>query len=347
MVEILSITSLESRSTNDSSRSSSFSHSHSHSHSQSIPSPVCLAREKMVVLVSPTFYQQRKHFYGDYCIVKPLLFDWNSLTADHIRRLMKLTDSDNQLYISSLLELLRGYQRRGKVPEYSSFIAEVKEMCQLPGQSAALTQRINIIESIIKQSEQNKSILEESTDVKTESKTGMLIVVDLTDPLLSSSDVNSIFQVLTEQFRSLREVKGKLLVLDEAHRYMDGEKEDGLSKAIVDVARLMRHDGMRLAISTQSPKVLAPELLELITAVVMHRFHSKDWMEYLSTKLGLEEDFMEKLFMLEPGEAMLFTSRNLIDVNEKVFRIDIRPRITADRGASVRNFPTNKTERGV
>ena len=46
---------------------------------------------------------------------------------------------------------------------------------------------------------------------------------------------------------------------------------DGLSEAIVNIARLMRHDGMRLAVSTQSPAALAPELLELVTVAVLHR----------------------------------------------------------------------------
>ena len=35
-------------------------------------------------------------------------------------------------------------------------------------------------------------------------------------------------------------------MLDEAHKYMMGEKSDGLSEAIVNAARLMRHDGLRL-----------------------------------------------------------------------------------------------------
>jgi hypothetical protein len=35
----------------------------------------------------------------------------------------------------------------------------------------------------------------------------------------------------------------------------------------------MRHEGMRVAVSTQSPKVLAPELLELVSVAVLHNFH--------------------------------------------------------------------------
>ena len=54
-----------------------------------------LPREKMIVLVSPSFYKQRKAFYGDYCEVRPLLFSWSSLTADHLRCIMQLTDADN------------------------------------------------------------------------------------------------------------------------------------------------------------------------------------------------------------------------------------------------------------
>jgi OST-HTH/LOTUS domain len=55
-----------------------------------LPSPkirqrASVQKSKAVVLVSPTFYSQRKRFYGDFCTVRPLLFKWNSLTADHIK----------------------------------------------------------------------------------------------------------------------------------------------------------------------------------------------------------------------------------------------------------------------
>lgn len=64
-------------------------------------------------------------------------------------------------------------------------------------------------------------------------------IADLTDHLLSKEEVNGLFQVVTEQFRSIRVDGGKLLALDEAHKFMDGVKSDGPSEAIVDVARLM------------------------------------------------------------------------------------------------------------
>ena len=41
-----------------------------------LPGPRCLPRSNMTVLVSPSYWRQRKAFYGDYCVVKPLLFRW-------------------------------------------------------------------------------------------------------------------------------------------------------------------------------------------------------------------------------------------------------------------------------
>ena len=54
---------------------------------------------------------------------------------------------------------------------------------------------------------------------------------------------------MTERFRCTPAPKGcgKLLALDEAHKFMDGLKSDGLSNTIVSAARMMRHDGLVLS----------------------------------------------------------------------------------------------------
>ena len=167
-----------------------------------------------------------------------------------------------------------------------------------------------------------------------------------------------------EQFRALPVpgptgvAVGKVLVLDEAHKYMVGDGSDGLSAAIVNSARLMRHDGVRLALSTQSPLALAPELLELVTVAALHRFHSRDWFVHLARKLPLEEAAWRQILQLEPGHALLFAARHRLRLpacgageggerdgerggaggaQRRVFAVAIRPRITADRGASKTN----------
>jgi hypothetical protein len=62
---------------------------------------------------------------------------------------------------------------------------------------------------------------------------------------------------------------------------MSGVKSNGLTEAMVNVAQLMRHNGMRLRVCTQSPKALALELLERVTVGCLRHFHSPDWCEYL------------------------------------------------------------------
>ena len=136
-----------------------------------------------------------------------------------------------------------------------------------------------------------------------------------------------------------------MLVVDEAHKFMDGASKDGLSAAIVNCARLMRHDGMRLIISTQSPKVLAPELLELVSVAVMHRFHSSDWFTYLESKLSLSKSAFKQIMNLHPGQALVFASRHNItrstnEYGQNVFLIKIRRRVTADMGRSIVNRGT-------
>ena len=296
-------------------------------------------KEKAVILVSPAFYLQRKKFYGDTCTVKPLLFRWRSLTADHIKRIMRIESGDNQLYVASFLDLLRSYQKKAVVPDFADFLKQVRNVCSIGTQKWPLDQRINLLESIVAESEKNSGLVGESLDLVSSSKDGYhLIIADMTDPLLSKEEANGLFQVLTEQFRTLPTKGGKVLMLDEAHKYMMGEKSDGLSEAIVNAARLMRHDGLRLVVSTQSPKALAPELLELVTIAALHHFHSPDWFSYIKQKLPLGDDDFESILSLNSGEAVAFaTTHDLYGPGICSFKMRIRPRITADLGSSRRN----------
>ena len=315
----------------------------------------CLPRDKMIVLVSPSYYKQRLQFYGDYCIVKPLLFRWSSLTADHIKRIMRVKQSDNQLYIAVLLDLLRSYQRKGSIPSFKTFLSTIKNMCK-GTQSPPLLQRLSLLESLVLESDMNALFAGDGGDLVSTCNAGTLVIVDLTDPLLASDEANGIFQVLTEQYRSLHiplhPCCGKVLVLDEAHKFMDGVATDGLSQSIVNMARLMRHDGMRLVVSTQCPKALAPELLELVSVAVLHKFHSNDWFRYLSTKLPLTDHAWNTISKLQSGHALVFSSQILandssgvsrtdtsqtVDLGLNTFEIQIRPRITADRGETRKN----------
>jgi hypothetical protein len=307
----------------------------------------------MVVLVSPTYFHQRARFYGPSVDVRPLLFDWQSLTADHLKRIMRVSDGDTQpLYIFSLLTLLRRYQRSAQRPSWAVFVEEVKKLCSVQGQGAPLDQRLALLSSLVRGSADNVDIAARSASLPDVAAAGTLVIVDMTDPLLSAVEANGVFQVLVEQYRALPlfhtggGAAGKLLALDEAHRYMDGSSTDGLSASIVNAARLMRHDGLRLAVSSQSPKTLAPELLELISVCVLHRFHSPDWLKYLSAKLPLPPTLGGPIAALTPGRALVFAAAPIFAKSPptNLVRLRIRPRITGDHGISRTNVAVQQSE---
>ncbi len=231
--------------------------------------PPTLPRDKMLVLVSPSNYKQRKQFYGPEVRVEPLLFSWGKLSAKQLKGLMRINEGDNQLYVSTMLSLLRGFQRKQSMPRFDDFCRQIEQTCSSSSQNGPLRQRLALLEALMKESAVNQEFSGIGGDLSSLMQQGMLVVADLSDPLLSPEEANGIFEVLLDQFRSDlvggSTEGGKLLVLDEAHRYVSGGDSDDLSRSIVDAVRLMRHEGLRVAISTQSPKVLVPELLELVS----------------------------------------------------------------------------------
>jgi hypothetical protein len=65
-------------------------------------------------------------------------------------------------------------------------------------------------------------------------------------------------------------------------------------------------------VSTQSPKALAPELLELSNVAIMHQFSSIDWFKHLSSRLPLSPQAFKKIMSLRRGEALIYARRHSI-----------------------------------
>eukprot|EP01051_Picozoa_sp_SAG22_P002721 SAG22_NODE_124_length_18884_cov_34.149367_6_plen_1043_part_00 len=346
--------------------------------------PASHALSSIAVLVSPTFYKQRKRFYtsaGQQYRVLPLLFRWATLDAVQLKKLMRLNESDSQLYVGVMLAKLREYQRAGGVPEFTAFCDEIMAACsENKGQSAPLEQRLMVLRQFVAESPENQELQSEQEDLQALVAGGKLVVADMTDPMLAPAEANGVFQVLLEQFRQKKTDCGKVVVCDEAHKYFDGKSKggDGLAGAIVDTVRLMRHEGIRVIVSTQSPLTMPPELLELASVAVCHSFHSIDWYKYMSNKLPLAADGFSLVQALKPGEALMFAAwaefgsdmsgdvdvrrrkrgtagvssdeddedgatdsdsdgDTSVDHSDSCFLLRVRPRITADRGASRHN----------
>ncbi|KAI8820372.1 uncharacterized protein EV422DRAFT_530646 [Fimicolochytrium jonesii] len=319
--------------------------------------PTCIpVVSRMIILVSPSYYAQRKEYYKNVpnCEVFPLLFSWADLDAAQIKQLMRLeVDGNVPLYMASILDMLRKMQKKGTYPTYASFKAELTKMDLTGQQSSPLTMRLQVLESFLTDSPENKNFsrLDFTATLNSPLKETPLIIVDLTDPLLTPPEANSIFQVLFTKFVTTPTKAGKLAVFDEAHKYISASSastpQDGLSAALVSAVRQMRHHGLRVAISTQNPKGLPGELLDLVSVALIHRFHSRDWFDHLRHKLPLTPDLFDHIMALRTGEALIFSPRWApslrprgcsikipTGVGAHVRQVAMRERITADGGVS-------------
>jgi hypothetical protein len=161
----------------------------------------CVSKERMTILVSPSYFKQRKEFYaGLDCNVRPLLLEWKTLCESQIKRLMGIEDTDSQLYVSTMLDILKRYQRKDEIPPACEFFEELRDACNVRAQEGPLGQRIALLESIIAESDINRNIRGIGGDLYSQCAPGHLVIADMTDPLLSKSDVNGLFQVQQLQY---------------------------------------------------------------------------------------------------------------------------------------------------
>lgn len=290
----------------------------------------------MTILVSPSFYLQRKAYYERIpnCSVYPLLFKWKELNASQIKSLMRVDCGDDiPLYMSSILTMLRRLQKQGKIPDFVSFKNIIKDTMKLSDkQNSPLDLRMSLLESLLQESTENKHF--PTTGLKDILSNPSLVVVDLTDPMMSASEANGIFQVLLAMF--LNTVGPKLVVFDEAHKYLD-TTTSALSAAIITTVRQMRHHGLRVVISSQSPKSIPAEILDLSTLCLVHRFIAHDWFTYLQMKIQMEPERYKQIMELGTGQALLFYakwSHVIPGTSSYVVPVSIRGRITMDGGRS-------------
>ena len=297
----------------------------------------------MVILVSPSFYKQRARFYANWphCRVKPLLFKWRQMTAATIKTLMCVSSGEEPpLYMACLLDLLRKLQKRDSFPTFEAFKAQLAEQGFSKLQSTPLAQRLRLIESLMAESAENADIQHEFVDLAGLCKPGTVVIADLTDPMMTAGEARAIFGVLVERFKNIQLRCDKMLVCDEAHKYLQSSG-DQLTGAIVELVRQMRHHGMRIVVSSQSPMTLPDELFELATVCIMHQFHSEDWFRRLRAKLPLAANAFERIVEQRTGEATVFCSRwdstfeKFDHLGPGVRQVKIRPRITCDGGRSM------------
>ena len=139
----------------------------------------------------------------------------------------------------------------------------------------------------------------------------------------------------------------KVLALEDVHKYLPGEGVpwgSSLLRELADTARVMRHEDLRIVISTQVPQALHAEFLEYVSAAIIHRINAPEWLNVLSNKIPASSGCSKSISGLDVGEAVVASTKfNSIvrkigvedgtnDASLGLKIVKIRPRITRDYG---------------
>lgn len=137
---------------------------------------------------------------------------------------------------------------------------------------------------------------------------------------------------------------------------------NAFTESLLSVIRQQRHLATRVIIATQEPTI-SPNLLDLSSMTIVHRFTSPAWLKALrshlagvsnegdSTKQDIAEIF-KRIVNLEAGQALLFSPSAMLTVDDgegnqgqrmlklgtQYVKMRVRKRLTADGGRSIMAF---------
>ncbi|KAI0363571.1 hypothetical protein BV20DRAFT_1039877 [Pilatotrama ljubarskyi] len=261
------------------------------------------------VYVSKSSFSTMKRVYerlGEDVTVKPLTFSHSELDAQAILSMMAVGSSESApLYMQSILSILR---ELGENFTYNAFLREVQEAKKdmNPHQKASLEQRLSLLASFVDPMKSRKGSLFEPR---------RLTIIDLSDPFIDPSSACSLFEIVTRLFVRADLGTGKVLVVDEAHKYLSANRGDtGLTKALTSLIRQQRHLAMRVIISTQEPTAVPPVLIDLCSIAIFHRFSSPAWWDAVVKRVCVDlssDQGFNQVVKLKTGQALVLCPSGL------------------------------------
>jgi hypothetical protein len=192
----------------------------------------------------------------------------HNIDIDIMLTLMNVNESgDTQLYIAAVTQILRQMATEGGSFNYFSFKTRLRGCKFNPVQVNMLQMRLALLESFL-----------DLTDSCPEARfrDGEVTIMDLSDPFVDANTTCILSRIGLQRYLQSK-AAGKMIVLDEAHRYMlptPGAK--AMNETLVTTTRLERHYGARVVISTQEPTLMT-DLIALCSVTVIHRFSSPLW----------------------------------------------------------------------
>ncbi|KAH8731841.1 hypothetical protein GQ44DRAFT_641702 [Phaeosphaeriaceae sp. PMI808] len=297
--------------------------------------------KKVTVLTSPSNPTIKK-FYKEIpgLEILPFKLKANSLDISTLLTLMAVNEkSEVPLYMAKVESILRTIATESEegVFDYDLFKQKLALENFTPMQTNMLEMRLGLLESFLDR---------EGTVPEPKFRPGEVTIIDMSDPFVTPNTACILFKLCLERFMQSR-APGKMVVLDEAHKYMlDTPGSKLLTNYLATLIRLQRHKGARVIISTQEPTI-STDLIALCSVTVVHRFTSPAWYAALKKHINAmnnDEDTMRQIESLETGEALVYSPNaalgkaedgSLIKAPGRLLRMHIRKRITRDGGESI------------
>lgn len=279
--------------------------------------PTALA--DVVILVPADQLEQRRLEHPGITVL-PLKFGSSELRAEHWRFLMGAVGNQST-YIRQLQRIMRAHRNDLRLDVIRNGVAD----SALPDHLKQLAQqRLDLAAEYI----------DDSVSIKDTVRPGRMIIVDLRDEFIEKDEALGLFVVLMQLFADAqRERFNKLVVFDEAHKYIDSpDLVDGL----VESVREMRHKGMSVLVASQDPPSVPIKLIELSDIVILHKFNSPAWLRHMQKAVvSLADLTPAKMASLTPGEAYVWASKSSEpDFTRGAVRLRLRPRMTQHGGAT-------------
>ncbi|XP_014550320.1 hypothetical protein COCVIDRAFT_31906 [Bipolaris victoriae FI3] len=297
--------------------------------------------KKVHVLVSPSNYARISKLYLQLpdVSVTPFKIKPRNLNITTILTLMNVNESEETpLYMAQVTQILREMSTTGGPFDYKAFKLHLKKQKFNPAQANMLQMRLSLLESFL-----------DMTDTSPEMAflPGEITIMDMSCPFVDANTACVLFEIGLQQYLHSQST-GKMIVLDEAHKYMlkiPGAKS--LNEALLQTIRLQRHHGARVIVSTQEPTLLN-DLIALCSVTVIHRFSSPEWFSAIRRHVPItdenRDDLMRRIESLKTGQAIVYSPNtilgsddygNLIMGTSGMIDVRIRRRLTSDGGQSV------------
>ncbi|KAH6977688.1 hypothetical protein EDB80DRAFT_626386, partial [Ilyonectria destructans] len=261
------------------------------------------------VLCPPTNTATIKKIYSCFpnVSIQELRFCQDNLNTKRMLNLMVASPGQTgrmPLYLHTVMRVLRelriNQQRQGGVFNYQEFKNAMEAETLTKEQSVPLQQRLETLESFMVKQDTNVGgpankkgenkwaghSVEAQGSVDWKPVSGQLTVVDLSCPCVTAEQACSLFDICLSLFLEQNTDLGRVVALDESHKYMtETDESQVFTESLLSAIRLQRHNGTRIIISTQEPTI-SPGLLDLCSITIVHRFTSPVWLQVLRRHLA-------------------------------------------------------------